>query len=94
MSTKAFAWARQVRGITGTQKLVLLVLADSAGAAGDLARPTVKALAEDAGLGERAVRYALASLEAAGLIRQTNGAEGSRRLVLLMRPGSAGEARP
>lgn len=73
MSMAALRWARGVRGVTSTQKLVLLLLADTANDYGD-AWPSALALAEDSGLSDRAVRNALDALERHGLI------EGQREL--------------
>lgn len=49
-------------------RLVLLVLADAAGPDGTDAYPSVATIAHHARLSERAVQYALRSLEADGLI--------------------------
>lgn len=73
MSMTALRWARGVRGITSTQKLVLLLLADTANDYGD-AWPSALALADDSGLSDRTVRTALDALEGMGLI------EGRREL--------------
>jgi hypothetical protein len=67
MSMAALRWARGVRGITSTQKLVLWALADMANDYAE-AWPSATALAVDCCLSERAVRSAFADLEARGLI--------------------------
>jgi hypothetical protein len=67
MSMAALRWARSVRGITGTQKLVLWALADMANDYGE-AWPSALAMADDCCLSDRAVRDALDALEACGLI--------------------------
>lgn len=67
MSMAALRWARAVRGITSTQKLVLWALADMANDYAE-AWPSATAVAVDCCLSERAVRSAFADLEARGLI--------------------------
>jgi hypothetical protein len=67
MSMAALRWARSVRGISGTQKLVLWALADMANDYGE-AWPSALAMADDCCLSDRAVRDALDALEACGLI--------------------------
>ncbi len=67
MSMAALRWARGVRGITGTQKFVLVMLADMANDYGE-AWPTAISLAADCCLSERAVREAFDALEDVGLI--------------------------
>ncbi len=67
MSMAALRWARSIRGITGTQKLVLTMLADSANDYAE-AWPSAVAIAEDACITERTARDALDALEEAGLI--------------------------
>lgn len=64
-----------------SQKLVLLKLADNAHDDGLSARPGVPTIAKQCGLSERTVQYALRDLEAAGLIRATQFAEGGWRNV-------------
>lgn len=67
MSMAALRWARGVRGITSTQKLVLWALADQANDYGE-AWPSALALAADCCLTDRAVRDALNELERRGLL--------------------------
>lgn len=67
MSMAGLRWARSVRGITGTQKFVLVMLSDMANDYGE-AWPTAISLAADCCLSERAVRDAFDALEAAGLL--------------------------
>lgn len=75
MSYRLTAWAAEVRGLTPTQKLVLMMLAHccngSAGAA--VCWPSQARLAELTGLSERSVRYALRELEARCLIQASAG---------------------
>ena len=72
MSMAALRWARALRGITSTQKLVLLALADMANDH-DECWPSTAALADDCCMSERAARYALAELEARGVIAGQHG---------------------
>lgn len=66
MSMEAIRWARSCRGLTPTQKLVLLVLADAA--RDGVCWMGAAALADDTGLSDRAVRTALHDLIEAGAI--------------------------
>ncbi|EHM01210.1 hypothetical protein HMPREF9946_02214 [Acetobacteraceae bacterium AT-5844] len=76
MSFPAIRWARSVRGISSTQKLVLMLLADTADESGE-AWPSVDGLAADASLSDRAVQQALRDMAACGLLRVVAG--GGRR---------------
>ena len=67
MSLKASAWAWD-QAIPGTQKLVLLALADYAGRDNASAWPSVTTLAERCSIAERTVGRALMSLQESGLI--------------------------
>lgn len=67
MSMVALRWARTVRHITSSQKLVLLLLADAANDHAE-AWPSALTLAADACLSDRTVRSALDDLERQGLI--------------------------
>jgi hypothetical protein len=69
MSIEAMAWAWDVP-VRGTQKLVLLAIADWANADG-VAWPHVKKIARRAGVGERAVQDAIADLELHGHIARS-----------------------
>lgn len=68
MSMRAIRWARRLRGISSTQKIVLLLLADTANEA-DEVWWSAGAVAADACMSERTVRFAFDDLEALGLIR-------------------------
>lgn len=80
MSLKATVWAWSQQPKTPTQKFVLVALADRHN--GDTGRcdPHVERLAQDTGLGERAVRDALKVLTEDGFIGRERGrrADGSR----------------
>lgn len=83
MSMAALRWARGVRGIDSSDKLVLFLLADQANDAGEC-WPSVAGIAEDGCMGERTAQRALAALEVAGLIvRKGNGGRGMTRLYIL-----------
>lgn len=76
MSMAALRWARTVRGIGATEKLVLLLLADYADEHA-VSWPSVAGLAADGCMGERTVQRALADLCQAGLIlRSGTGGRG------------------
>ena len=69
MSNPALTWARKSRGLTPTQKLVLLVLADAANEAeNNTCWNAAASIAEETGLSDRAVRMALHDLIEAGAI--------------------------
>lgn len=70
MSVEAMAWAKDQRTGSPTRKAVLLAIADYADEHGR-AWPSQKRLCEDTELSERAVRNALAELEAMELIFRT-----------------------
>jgi DNA-binding MarR family transcriptional regulator len=71
MSNRALRWARQSRGLTPTQKLVLLILADSYNDSEGACWSAAKSISEETGLSDRAVRTALHDLIAAGAIEGT-----------------------
>lgn len=81
MSMAALRWARGMRGITSTQKLVLWALADMANDYAE-AWPSAIAIAADCCLSDRAVRDALDDLEAMGLIGGERAKGRSARWVL------------
>ena len=92
MSVQAMAWALDVRDLSPSEKLVLIVLGNFADAAGS-AWPSQKTLADMTCLTDRTIRSALASLEEKGLIVRTQRVreDGSRRsdmiaLVMTERP--------
>ena len=80
MCMQALNWAWQVRGITGTCKLVLLALSDHADARG-VAWPGMESLSKKCCLSERAIRNAVYDLQDAGLISIT--VKGRRNEYLL-----------
>lgn len=82
MSHRAANWARQVRGISGTQKLVLFMLAEMANSQGE-AWPAVESLAADCCLSVRAVQNALRDLAQAELITIHRG--GGRQTTSIYR---------
>jgi DNA-binding transcriptional regulator YhcF (GntR family) len=78
MSMSALRWARTVRNVDATEKLVLLLLADLANAQAQC-WPSVAGMAADACIGERTAQRALAALTKAGLI--TRDGKGGRGLT-------------
>ncbi len=68
MSHRAMNWATSVRGVTSTQKLVLMVLADDYRDDEDRCFPNQNRIAERSCLSKRAVVTALAKLSELGLI--------------------------
>lgn len=93
MSMAALRWARAVRGVTGTQKLVLWALADMANDYAE-AWPAATALGDDCCLSERAVREAMDALEAGGLITGTRVHGRATRWVLNLDHAVAGGSGP
>lgn len=88
MSITAMAWARKQRCGSGTQKAVLMVLADYANDEGR-SYPRQKTLCEDTEFGERTIREALAALERQGKIRREerrrrDGTRTSDTILLMM----------
>lgn len=81
MSMAALRWCRSVRGVTGTQKLVLWSLADMANDYAE-AWPTAITVGEDSCISERAVRDAMDALEAAGFITGERAKGRATRWVL------------
>ena len=67
MSVKASTWAWE-QAVPGTQKLVLLALADYVGRENHSAWPAVSTIADRCGLGRRTVERSLTALEEAKLI--------------------------
>lgn len=73
LSIQAMAWAIEQQEITEpVTRLVLLCLANYAGADGSHAFPSIARLMRDTGLSDRAIQQHLRKLEAASLIRQGN----------------------
>lgn len=70
MSLDATRWAWTRTGLRPLQKLVLLVIADRAGA-DDVAYPSYEQLMDDTGADRKTVWQALKALQAAGLISDT-----------------------
>lgn len=71
MSLEATRWAWQQPGITATQKLVLLALADRAADRGEekqICWPSQERISKDTGLTTRAIRNAITALENMGLV--------------------------
>lgn len=81
MSFRAMAWAWEQRSLSPPDRLVLLALADRHNSETGACFPSLRRVAEDANLSERAVRLALRALEEAGLIKaEPRKAEDGRQL--------------
>jgi len=98
MSSGALNAAKAVRGITGPQKCILLLLADHANGE-DTAWPSKKTLSEESCLSIRCVRDCLVALEKAGLILRTSrwrkdGSQSSDEITLTLPPPPARGALP
>jgi hypothetical protein len=88
MSVKAMSWVWEHSGATGAARLVLLALADHAGADGGDAFPSVARLAERTKLTERGVRKALRCLvdSAEIVVEHGSGPRGTNRYRMLFTP--------
>lgn len=92
MSMAALRIARDARGITSTQKLVLYVLADMANADWE-AWPSVDALADITGLTDRGVQKALAGLREADLVSVEAGGGRGKTTCYRIQKGEPGSAK-
>ncbi len=88
MSVKAMSWVWEHSRAKGSARLVLLALADHAGADGGDAYPSIRRLSQRCGIGERTVQEALQALVALGEIEvEANaGPRGVNRYRLTMPP--------
>lgn len=88
MSVEATSWAWAWRGLSATQKVVLVRIADHASPDGSNAWPSVEKLTLDTGLSERAVRNALRQLEDLGAIKceLKAGPKGCNRYTVYRQP--------
>jgi DNA-binding MarR family transcriptional regulator len=90
MSAKAVGWAREVRGLTVTEKLVLILLADHANVhperygSRQVAWPKQQMIADEMEVSSRTVLRAMAALEEKGLVsrERQHRDDGSRRADL------------
>lgn len=91
MSVRASSWAWESSAATGSAFLVLLALADHAGADGGDAWPSVGRLARRCRVDERTVRRAIATLTELGEVEVEHnaGPHGTNRYRLTLRTGSA-----
>ena len=76
MSVQALSWVLEHSDAEGSDRLVLISLADHARADGSSAWPSAATLTRHTRLGERTVRRSLAALEAAGRIIRTGVSPG------------------
>jgi DNA-binding MarR family transcriptional regulator len=94
MNDRAWDWAWHCRGLTPTQRLVLLALAEQAGEDGATYLPPLRRLQRMTGLSRRGIAKTLHALEAAGWIvterAEYDGATAYR--LLLDGAGSASES--
>lgn len=72
MSLAYTVWAFQQDGLTGTEKFVLVALADRVNEDGEC-WPSIERVARDTSFGERTVKRAIARLVALGLIERSRG---------------------
>ena len=91
MSERAWDWAWHCRGLTPTQRLALLALAEHANDDGATCLPPLRRMERMTGLSRRGIAKTLNALEVAGLIARERGeSDGSTTYRLLLdRPGSA-----
>ncbi|MGA7982053.1 MAG: helix-turn-helix domain-containing protein [Chromatiaceae bacterium] len=94
MNDRAWDWAWHCRGLTPTQRLVLLALAEQAGEDGETCLPPLRRLERMTGLSRRGIAKTLHALEATGWIAREraeyDGATAYR--LLLDGAGSASES--
>lgn len=84
MSVDATRWAWQQRGVSATQKLILLALADRAGA-DQCAYPSHESIAADTGADIKTVKTALRALIDLGLIEDTGERVGRTKQISVWR---------
>lgn len=98
MSLKALNWALDTRAGNGTNKLVLLLLADRYNDSDEIAWPPVTWLAERAELSRRTVQRALRELEELGLIEHVGwrgrSADRQAKTYRLPIPNGASDCHP
>ena len=90
MSWQATSWAKRTRGhVSSTDKLLLMILADYADPESNIAWPSRKILAQDAGLSERTITRCLKHLEDTGLIQRISKANQYQSNRYLLNVGSS-----
>lgn len=82
MSLDATRWAWQQKGLSPSEKLILLALADRCGA-DDTAYPSYQTLVDDTGLDRKTIWSALRRLEEAGIISDTGERRGPTKRVVV-----------
>lgn len=82
MSIDATRWAWKQQGISPTQKLVLLSMADRAGE-DHTCWPSITRLVQDTGFSDRTIQKAIAGMEAIGLVRRIATSGKVNRYLLL-----------
>lgn len=83
MSFDALNWARAVRGVTSTQKLILFALADRA-REGAKCWPSIQGIAADCCLSIRATETAIRALKEAGLLSTETGGGRHRTTLYIL----------
>lgn len=96
MSVKAMTWVWEHSQAKGAARMVLLALADHAGADGGDAYPSVARLSERCHLSERAVQEAVKTLVMAGEleVEQNTGPRGTNRYRLTFTPAESAPPAP
>ena len=91
MSVQVSSWVWQHSKAKGAARLVLLALADHAGADGGDAYPSISRLCERCGLSERGVQDALRRLVASGevVVYPQAGPRGTNRYRIPMTPAES-----
>ena len=84
MSFRAMLWAWEVDGLTSTTKLVLMSLANHAGEHTGSCFPSIKKVAGECRLSERAVQVAIKTLETEGYIAIRRRPQTANYFTLLM----------
>lgn len=89
MSSHVVSWVLRHSEARGTDRLVLIVLADRSAGDNLNAYPSVATIAKEARLSARATRYALRSLEAAGHIEHVGDGPGGTRSYRVVTEGAS-----
>lgn len=89
MSIHAISWVLKHSGATGSDRLVLIALADKSEDDGSNCFPSVATLAQESRCSRRTVQSSLRKLEAAGRIRANGkGAKGQTNWTVVMQEGA------
>lgn len=89
MSIHAISWVLKHSGATGSERLVLIALADKSEDDGSNCFPSVATLAQESRCSRRTVQSSLRKLEAAGRIRANGkGSKGQTNWTVVMQEGA------